>query len=85
MTYIFNSWSKKWRLTSSIVYQPVRLRLSLQEVRESLVAALPEVPSALTSMLWRKLKAVTGTGSIWQPLYCRHVALDSASQNNNVK
>ena len=35
-------WPKGWRLTSSIVYQPVRPCLSLQEVPERLVATLPE-------------------------------------------
>ena len=60
-------WPQGWRLTSSIVYQPVRPCLPLQEVPESLVATLPEDTSALTSLLWRKLRAATGIGSIWRP------------------
>ena len=58
---------KGWRLTSSIVNQPVRPSLSLEEVPESLVATLPEDPSVLTPLCWRKLNAATGVGSIWRP------------------
>ena len=87
--------AKEWRLTSGNVYLPVRLCLSLREVRKSLAATLPEDPSALTSLLWPELAASGSprSAAMWKPglvvmgrpWISDQSELDSASQGRNVK
>ena len=88
-------WQKERRLTSDNVYLPVRLCLSLREVRESLAATLPEDASALTSLFWPELAAFGSPCSpaMWKPALVvmgrpwinDPSELDSVSQGHNVK